>query len=190
MTDRPRPVTCATPHRCSWIGGRLRSGSHHRVQVDATGSTVTDQCGSAAGGVRTPWLDVPVATCRPTSTPASTCGLQGHRVPFDPARQKTPTPTTVPMSARSSPRPNPLVTQGYCTSPPSPADVPRWCSCAANAASMTRSCGLQGAAGRPRQRRDPADRRCRCGVPRSGLRCGRPRFRHLTSPSAPFNLSN
>jgi hypothetical protein len=60
-----------------------------RIQVDANGRTVTDQYGNALGGVRTPWLDVPVATYYPTSTPASTCGLQGHRVPFDTGRLKT-----------------------------------------------------------------------------------------------------
>jgi hypothetical protein len=40
-----------------------------------------DQYGNAVGGVRTPWLDVPIATYYPSSTPAS-CSLQGHRMPF------------------------------------------------------------------------------------------------------------
>jgi len=60
-----------------------------RIQVEATGRTVTDEHGNALGGVRTPWLDVPTATYYPTSNPASTCSLQGHRMPFDPAQLKT-----------------------------------------------------------------------------------------------------
>ena len=54
-----------------------------RIEVDAQGNTVLDKYGNALGGVRTPWLDVPIATYYPSSTPAS-CFLQGHRVPFTP----------------------------------------------------------------------------------------------------------
>lgn len=52
-----------------------------RIQVDGDGRTVADEHGNALGGVRSPWLDVPIATYHPTTTPDS-CRLQGHRVPF------------------------------------------------------------------------------------------------------------
>jgi hypothetical protein len=52
-----------------------------RIAVDSAGNTVVDQYGNAVGGVRTPWLDVPIAAYYPSSTPAS-CSLQGHRMPF------------------------------------------------------------------------------------------------------------
>jgi hypothetical protein len=67
--------------------------------------------------VRTPWLDVPVATYFPTSTPASTCSLQGHRVPFEPARLKSVYPdhgTYVRPFLAATER---LVTQGWLTRP-------------------------------------------------------------------------
>lgn len=55
------------------------------LQVDGAGHTVVDEHGNALGGVRTPWVDVPIATYHPSSTPDS-CRLQGHRVPFTPER--------------------------------------------------------------------------------------------------------
>ncbi|HEV8555847.1 MAG TPA: alpha/beta hydrolase domain-containing protein [Actinophytocola sp.] len=94
-----------------------------RIQVDPSGRTVPDQYGNATGGVRTPWLDVPVATYYPSSTPAATCSLQGHRLPFDPARLKTVYPdhgTYVRPFIAETER---LVTQGWLTRPDADAVI-------------------------------------------------------------------
>ena len=47
-----------------------------------------DKNGNAVGGLRTPYLDVPVATYHTKSNPAdekssSFCGTQGYKVPFE-----------------------------------------------------------------------------------------------------------
>jgi hypothetical protein len=45
---------------------------------------LTDNYGNAVGGVRTPYLDVPIATYHEYSTPVGgRCGLMGYKVPFD-----------------------------------------------------------------------------------------------------------
>jgi hypothetical protein len=45
-----------------WARGGTPPPQAERIQVDPSGKTVPDQYGNATGGVRTPWLDVPVAT--------------------------------------------------------------------------------------------------------------------------------
>ena len=62
-----------------------------------------------------PWVDVPVATYYPTSTPASTCGLQGHRMPFDPVRLKTLYPDHGAYVRPFIAETERLVTQGWLT---------------------------------------------------------------------------
>jgi hypothetical protein len=52
-------------------------------------SVVTDQAGNGIGGVRTPYVDVPVATYFPTSTGPGNCREMGHKVDFDAARIRT-----------------------------------------------------------------------------------------------------
>ncbi|MBV9380782.1 MAG: hypothetical protein JO242_08940, partial [Streptosporangiaceae bacterium] len=55
------------------------------IKVDAHGRTVVDAHGNAAGGVRTPWVDVPTMTYYPNSGSPSgglACFLFGHQVPF------------------------------------------------------------------------------------------------------------
>lgn len=65
------------------------------IQVDLTTtprSIVRDALGNAVGGVRTPFVDVPITTFVPTDTVAHTtafsgfCILDGYTVPFDAAR--------------------------------------------------------------------------------------------------------
>ena len=65
------------------------------IQVDLTTtprSIVRDALGNAVGGVRTPFVDVPITTYVPTDTVAHTtqfsgfCILDGYHVPFDAAR--------------------------------------------------------------------------------------------------------
>jgi Alpha/beta hydrolase domain len=94
-----------------------------RIQVDTNGGTVLDQYGNALGGLRTPWLDVPIATYYPTSTPASTCSLQGHRVPFDPARLKTLYPDHGAYVRPFIAATEHLVAQGFLTRPDADAVI-------------------------------------------------------------------
>jgi hypothetical protein len=82
-----------------------------------------DEYGNARGGVRTPWLDVPIATYYPTSTPESTCRLQGHRVPFDAARLKTRYPDHGAYVRPFIAATEQLVTQRWLTRPDADAII-------------------------------------------------------------------
>lgn len=50
------------------------------------GAVALDQFGNGIGGVRNPYVDVPVATYTTTSPGPSTCRELGHKIPFDAAR--------------------------------------------------------------------------------------------------------
>jgi hypothetical protein len=50
------------------------------------GAVALDQFGNGLGGVRSPYVDVPVAAYTTTSPGPSTCRELGHRIPFDAAR--------------------------------------------------------------------------------------------------------
>lgn len=52
----------------------------------ADASVVLDSNGHGVGGVRSPYVDVPVATYVPNSNGPGTCPELGHKVPFDAAR--------------------------------------------------------------------------------------------------------
>lgn len=60
-----------------------------RLELDAEGTGLAvDGQGIALGGIRTPQVDVPIATLSGLGQPSSTksfCGLFGTTVPFDPA---------------------------------------------------------------------------------------------------------
>jgi hypothetical protein len=64
---------------------------HRRLHEDPP-QIVRDQFGNAEGGVRTPFLDVPIATYVPTDTAAHTtllsgfCVLDGYNIPFSDAQ--------------------------------------------------------------------------------------------------------
>jgi hypothetical protein len=50
------------------------------------GAVALDAYGNGLGGVRSPYVDVPVATYTTTSPGPSTCRELGHKIPFDAAR--------------------------------------------------------------------------------------------------------
>jgi len=50
------------------------------------GAIALDQFGNGLGGVRSPYVDVPIATYTTTSPGPSTCRELGHKIPFDAAR--------------------------------------------------------------------------------------------------------
>jgi hypothetical protein len=52
-------------------------------------SVVTDQAGNGVGGVRNPFVDVPIATYIPTSTGPGNCREMGHKIDFDATRIRT-----------------------------------------------------------------------------------------------------
>ena len=60
-----------------------------RVEYDATGTEVRDANRQVVGGVRLPQIDVPIADYL-----ATTCGLFGHTIGFDPITMSTLYPTT------------------------------------------------------------------------------------------------
>ncbi len=66
-----------------------------RVRYDETGQPVRDANRQIVGGVRLPQIDVPVADYL-----ATTCGLFGHTVGYDPATLQSLYPTTADYVAR------------------------------------------------------------------------------------------
>lgn len=71
-----------------WIERGKPPPRTERIALDADQQTITDEFGNAVGGLRTPYLDVPIANYRPTSdeiTPFTTsCPFfWGHKVAFD-----------------------------------------------------------------------------------------------------------
>jgi hypothetical protein len=57
------------------------------------GAPVLDKFGNVTGGIRSPFVDVPVSTWFGNSTGESFCGIAGHEAPFDHARLKQLYPT-------------------------------------------------------------------------------------------------
>ena len=78
-----------------WVDRGIPPAHAEPIQVDASttpASIVRDTFGNAVGGVRTPFLDVPITTYFPIDTVAHRttfsgfCVLYGYNVPFDGAR--------------------------------------------------------------------------------------------------------
>jgi hypothetical protein len=79
----------------AWVDSGLPPPHAAGITVDFTKTPpqiVRDQFGNAEGGVRTPFLDVPIATYVPTDTAAHTtllsgfCVLDGYNIPFSDAQ--------------------------------------------------------------------------------------------------------
>jgi hypothetical protein len=76
-----------------WVRKGIAPPRAPRMELKDAGtpqaSVVTDQAGNGVGGVRTPYVDVPIATYIPTSTGPGNCREMGHKVDFDAARVRT-----------------------------------------------------------------------------------------------------
>ncbi len=76
-----------------WVRKGTPAPRAARIELKDAGtpqaSVVTDQAGNGVGGVRNPYVDVPVATYIPTSTGPGNCREMGHKVDFDAARIRT-----------------------------------------------------------------------------------------------------
>ncbi len=65
-----------------------------RIELDANGNVVRDRFGNALGGIRTPQLDVPIATLTGINNETNGfCGLFGETIPFSAATLKSLYPT-------------------------------------------------------------------------------------------------
>jgi hypothetical protein len=70
----------------SWIADGTLPPSSPRLETDEAGAIVRDADGNALGGIRTPAVDVPVATLSGTNTtPSVICSLFGSTTPFSAA---------------------------------------------------------------------------------------------------------
>ena len=67
-----------------WVRRRLPAPHGEPIQV-VNGAPVLDAFGNVAGGLRSPFVDVPTSTWLGSSTGASFCFIAGHEVPFDQA---------------------------------------------------------------------------------------------------------
>lgn len=83
-------VRAAFRHMNKWVAnGTLPPSAPRLATVDgtATGALVLDVHGNAIGGVRSPHVDVPVATLSGTgNTPGFSCALFGSTIEFSPAK--------------------------------------------------------------------------------------------------------
>jgi hypothetical protein len=79
----------------AWARKGTAPPKEERVQVTSgdTPALVLDEFGHAKGGVRSPWVDVPIATYTTTSPGPGTCAELGHRIPFASDRIKMLYPT-------------------------------------------------------------------------------------------------
>jgi hypothetical protein len=70
-----------------WVRDGVAPPKAERLKVENGGTpqarVVLDQFGNAVGGVRTPYLDVPIATYHTASKGETFCPELGHTVPFD-----------------------------------------------------------------------------------------------------------
>ncbi len=73
-----------------WIRDGVAPPRAARIEIENVGTpqarVVRDEFGNAVGGVRTPYLDVPIATYHTTSVGDTFCPEIGHKEPFDWAR--------------------------------------------------------------------------------------------------------
>jgi hypothetical protein len=75
-----------------WVRTGTPAPNASRIAVKDAGpeagalGLVTDEFGHGLGGVRTPYIDVPVASYATNSTGPGTCREMGHTAPFDAAR--------------------------------------------------------------------------------------------------------
>lgn len=74
----------------AWVETGEPPPSMPRIELDANGALAVDDLGNALGGIRTPQIDVPIATLSGLGqTGAGFCGLFGTTTPFDAARLAT-----------------------------------------------------------------------------------------------------
>jgi hypothetical protein len=70
-----------------WVSKHIPPPRAEPIKVD-NGKPVLDKSGNVAGGVRSPYVDVPTSTWFGSSTGESFCFIAGHEVPFDRAQLK------------------------------------------------------------------------------------------------------
>ncbi len=68
-----------------WILGGVPPPRAAPIQVEG-GAPVLDRFGNVTGGIRSPFVDVPISTWYGHSTGPSFCRIAGHEVPFDAGR--------------------------------------------------------------------------------------------------------
>jgi hypothetical protein len=69
-----------------WVAKGTAPPKAPRLETREDGTLALDQFGHAIGGVRSPWVDAPIATYFATSTGPGTCAELGHSKQFDSAR--------------------------------------------------------------------------------------------------------
>lgn len=75
-----------------WVRKDIAPPRAERIEV-VGGQPVKDAFGNLAGGLRSPYVDVPTSTWNGSSTGASFCFIAGHEIPFDSARLSQLYPT-------------------------------------------------------------------------------------------------
>jgi hypothetical protein len=98
----------------AWITKGTPAPHAENVRVE-DGKAVLDKFGNVMGGIRSPYLDVPVSTWFGNSTGQSFCRIAGHEVPFDMARIRELYPTHAAYVQAVTKDVNDMVAQRWIT---------------------------------------------------------------------------
>lgn len=75
-----------------WVREAVPAPRAEPIEVE-NGKPVLDDFGNVRGGVRSPYVDVPISTWHGNSTGPSFCRIAGHEVPFDAEQRRAIYPT-------------------------------------------------------------------------------------------------
>ena len=125
LTDQPSLTyvyDAAFQHLFQWARKEVEPPRAARIQVkedtseSGTKPTVAlDEYGNGIGGVRTPYVEVPVATYFVTSPGPGTCGELGHKVAFDRSRIAGQYPDANAYKSKINQAIDRLVREGWLT---------------------------------------------------------------------------
>ena len=125
LTDQPAltyAYDVVFQHLFEWARKGVAPPKAARIEVNentsesSTKPTVAlDEYGNGLGGVRTPYVEVPVATYFVTSAGPGTCGELGHTVPLEHSRLATMYPDTKAYRHKASQAIDRLVREGWLT---------------------------------------------------------------------------
>jgi hypothetical protein len=118
-----------------WVGGGTPPPRAARIETTTSGEVVRDRFGNALGGLRTPFVNVPVATYSPSDTVThdteleGLCVLMGYSRPFGHARLRSLYPSHSGYVAKVAREAGELVNEGFLV----PSDAVRVVAQAASA---------------------------------------------------------
>lgn len=97
-----------------WISKRVPPPRNSTIYV-GNGKPFIDKFGNVQGGVRSPYVDVPISTWHANATGESACRMAGYEVPFEPLRLKAIYPTKLAYERAVADKVTALVDERFLT---------------------------------------------------------------------------